>query len=60
MFSVLLIAAFYIFISWALTMAYGIDAVGGAAINDLGNFVFNAAREYVGQGLVTRWRSCSW
>ena len=53
MFAVLLIAAFYIFVSWALTMAYGVDDVAGIAINDLGNFVFNAAREYVGQGLVT-------
>jgi amino acid transporter len=53
MFAVLLIAAFYIFISWSLTMAYGVDDVGGIAINDLGNFVFNAAHEYVGQGLVT-------
>jgi amino acid transporter len=53
MFAVLLIAAFYIFISWALTMAYGVDEVGPTALNDLGNFVFNAAREYVGQGLVT-------
>jgi amino acid transporter len=53
MFAVLLIAAFYIFISWALTMAYGVDDVAGIAANDLGNFVFNAARQYVGDGLVT-------
>jgi amino acid transporter len=53
MFAVLLIAAFYIFISWALTMAYGVDDVGEIALNDLGNFVFNAAHEYVGQSLVT-------
>ncbi|HWM12295.1 MAG TPA: APC family permease, partial [Solirubrobacteraceae bacterium] len=53
MLAVLLIAAFYIFMSWALTMAYGVDDVGEAAINDLGNFVFNAGREYVGSAQVT-------
>lgn len=53
MVAVLLIAAFYIFMSWSLTMAYGVNDVAGIAIDDLGNFVFNAAREYVGEGLVT-------
>lgn len=53
MLAVLLIATFYIFVSWALTMAYGVDDVAGIAINDLGNFGFNAGREYVGSAQVT-------
>jgi amino acid transporter len=53
MFAVLLIAAFYIFVSWALTMAYGVDGVAQIALDDLGNFVFNAGRDYVGSAQVT-------
>jgi amino acid transporter len=53
MLAVLIIAAFYIFVSWSLTIAYGFDEVQGAAADDLGGFVFNAAREYVGPAQVT-------
>ncbi len=53
MLAVLLIAAFYIFVSWALTMAYDVDDVAGIAIEDLGGFVFNAGDTYVGSAQVT-------
>jgi amino acid transporter len=53
MIAVAVIAAFYVFVSWALTMAYGVDEAGPVAIEDLGGFVFGAADEFVGSGHVT-------
>ena len=53
MFAVLIIAAFYVFVSWSLTIAYGFDDVRDAAANDLGGFIFGAGREYVGPAQVT-------
>jgi amino acid transporter len=51
--AVVLIAAFYIFVSWSLTMAYGFGAAHDSAAKDLGGFVFGAGREYVGPAQVT-------
>jgi amino acid transporter len=34
-------------------MAYGVDGVAQIALDDLGNFVFNAGRDYVGSAQVT-------
>ena len=51
--AVLVIAAFYVFTSWSLAMAWGVDSVAEVAAADPGAFVFGAANEYLGAWSVT-------
>jgi amino acid transporter len=46
--AVLIIAGFYMFTSWALANAYGVDQVRDVAAADPGAFVFGAAETYLG------------
>lgn len=47
--AVLIIAAFYMFTSWSLAMAWGVDDAAAVALEDPGNFVFGAAAAYLGE-----------
>jgi amino acid transporter len=47
--AVLVIAGFYMFTSWALSMAWGVQEAAGAAMDDPGNFIFGAAATYLGE-----------
>lgn len=51
--AVLIIAGFYIFTSWSLAMAWGVDSAAEVAAADPGAFVFGAAAEYLGGWSVT-------
>jgi len=46
--AVLVIAGFYIFTSWSLAMAWGVEDVAAVAAADPGGFVFGVAAEYLG------------
>lgn len=47
--AVLVIACFYMFTSWSLSMAWGVDEAAGVALEDPGNFIFGAAATYLGE-----------
>lgn len=47
--SVLVIAVFYMFTSWALALAWGVSESGAIAIADLGGFTLGAAAMYLGE-----------
>lgn len=47
--AVLFIAAFYMFTSWALAMAWGVENAAGVALEDPGYFIFGAAAAYLGE-----------
>lgn len=46
--AVAIIATFYMFTSWSLAMAWGVDDVATVALEDPGSFVFGAADQYLG------------
>ncbi|MHA6669131.1 APC family permease [Homoserinimonas sp. A447] len=47
--AVLVIAGFYMFTSWSLSMAWGVQEAAGIAMDDPGNFIFGAAATYLGE-----------
>ncbi len=47
--AVVLIAVFYTFATWAISLAYGSDKIGQAATKDPAGFIFAANSQYVGE-----------
>lgn len=47
--AVLFIAVFYMFTSWSLAMAWGVENAAAVALEDPGYFIFGAATAYLGE-----------